>query len=258
MSQRPLDGDVAPRKDSSLQSIGIISIYFFYGLAFFSMGLLVAIEGGRSSDERVRKALRPLAGFGLVHAAHEWIEMFAYISLASGTGVAPSLQILRLSTLAFPFSPRRIWWIPVGKGRDRPARGPPHSAWPRGCLGIELANLKGNYPPPSLLWGGGRLDPIFARHSCQYPCCGRTDRPTAGFPSSRSRRFGQDALWAAVAFAWYGMIGQAFTRATPAALRRHKRGSVSAAFWLSRPVAACRGRRGSRRIRHPFPARFSG
>lgn len=43
-------------------------IYFFYGLAFFSMGLLVMVEGGRSLDARLRRALRPLAAFGLVHA----------------------------------------------------------------------------------------------------------------------------------------------------------------------------------------------
>jgi hypothetical protein len=50
-----------------LQSL--ILIYLFYGLAFFSMGLLVAIEGGRATDRRLRMALRPLAGFGVVHAA---------------------------------------------------------------------------------------------------------------------------------------------------------------------------------------------
>lgn len=43
----------------------IVLIYFFYGLAFFSMGLLVALEGGRSSDARLRKALRPLGGLAL-------------------------------------------------------------------------------------------------------------------------------------------------------------------------------------------------
>ena len=54
----------------------IVLVYFAYGLAFFSMGLLVALEGGRSSDIRLRKALRPLAGFGIVHSLHEWIDMF--------------------------------------------------------------------------------------------------------------------------------------------------------------------------------------
>jgi len=38
----------------------ILLIYFVYGLAFFSMGLLVMIEGGRTLDARLRRALRPL------------------------------------------------------------------------------------------------------------------------------------------------------------------------------------------------------
>ena len=49
----------------------IVPVYFIYGLAFFSMGLLVAVEGGRASDVRLRRALPPLAGFGFVHALHE-------------------------------------------------------------------------------------------------------------------------------------------------------------------------------------------
>jgi len=59
-------------------------IYFLYGLAFFSMGLLVMVEGGRSSDARLRRALRPLAAFGLVHAANEWIEMYEGIAILLG------------------------------------------------------------------------------------------------------------------------------------------------------------------------------
>ena len=67
------------------------------------MGLLVAIEGGRSSEERVRKALRPLAGFGLVHAAHEWIEMFAHVADAGGQPLSPAFMVFSLATLAFSF-----------------------------------------------------------------------------------------------------------------------------------------------------------
>jgi hypothetical protein len=32
----------------------IALIFFFYGLAFFSMGLAVTLEVGRGSDERLR------------------------------------------------------------------------------------------------------------------------------------------------------------------------------------------------------------
>ena len=50
-------------------------VYFIYGLAFFNMGLAVVLEGGRSTDARLRHALRPLPmgalmlGYGLVDDA---------------------------------------------------------------------------------------------------------------------------------------------------------------------------------------------
>src|SRR5512135_3586151 len=81
----------------------IIIVYFFYGLAFFSMGLLVAMEGGRSSDDRVRKALRPLAGFGLVHAAHEWLEMYLALRGLIGPSAPPIFYILQFCMLSFSF-----------------------------------------------------------------------------------------------------------------------------------------------------------
>ena len=54
----------------------IIGVYFFYGLSFFSMGLAVFLEAGHTSELDFARALRPLAGFGLVHGSHEWFEMF--------------------------------------------------------------------------------------------------------------------------------------------------------------------------------------
>ena len=94
-----------------------IIIYFFYGLAFFSMGLLVATEGGRSSDDRVRKALRPLAGFGLVHAAHEWLEMFVPINTLSGHTITPIFFILQTlhPFLLISFA-CGIWRLLAGQG----------------------------------------------------------------------------------------------------------------------------------------------
>lgn len=68
-----------------MQISSFVIIYFFDGLAFFSMGLLAAMEGGLSTDPRLRMALRPLAGFGLVHAAHEWMEMFEQMGHISHT-----------------------------------------------------------------------------------------------------------------------------------------------------------------------------
>src|SRR5512144_1661459 len=79
----------------------IVPVYFIYGLAFFSMGLLVAIEGGRASDVRLRRALPPLAAFGLVHAAHEWIGMYLLLDRPLTLTDVTIIQAIQLSTLAF-------------------------------------------------------------------------------------------------------------------------------------------------------------
>ena len=193
----------------------IVIIYFLYGLAFFSMGLLVAMEGGRSSDSRVRKALRPLAGFGFVHAAHEWLEMFEYISALGGHPATPLLTGLTLSTLSFSFlslaafgayllakdeiAQRISLLVPLGL----------EALWVFGLVAIQ-----GNYPP------AGVLDAVYAwtRYSLGIPssilaAVGLIAQQRA-FRRAGLVRFGQDSLWAAVAFGWYGLVGQFFTNAS--------------------------------------------
>jgi signal transduction histidine kinase len=179
------------------------------------MGLLVAIEGGRSSEERVRKALRPLAGFGLVHAAHEWIEMFVHITAAGGQSVAPVLTVLRLSTLAFSFLSLAAFGAFL-LARDETAQRVSLLV----PLGLEaiwvfgLFNLQGEVPRASLY---GVVD-VWTRYSLAIPASilaalGLIAQQRA-FRRVGLVRFGQDALWAAVAFAWYGLVGQLFTRAS--------------------------------------------
>jgi len=58
----------------------ITLVYFIYGLAFFSMGLAILLESGRSSLLAGASVLLPLAMFGFVHGGHEWLEMFLYES----------------------------------------------------------------------------------------------------------------------------------------------------------------------------------
>lgn len=54
----------------------MIFVFFVYGLAFFSMGLVVWLESGRTSGFRSARVLRYLAGFGFLHGLHEWVEVF--------------------------------------------------------------------------------------------------------------------------------------------------------------------------------------
>jgi signal transduction histidine kinase len=54
----------------------ITLVYFIYGLAFFSMGLAMLLESGRSPLLAEASVLLPLVVFGFVHGSHEWLEMF--------------------------------------------------------------------------------------------------------------------------------------------------------------------------------------
>ncbi len=191
-------------------------IYFFYGLAFFSMGLLVMVEGGRSSDARLRRALRPLAAFGLVHAANEWIEMYEGIALLIGQPLPDWLSAVRLAMLAFSFvslaafgsyllatSPsvsRLILVVPLGL----------ETVW---VFGLFI--LRGNYPA-ALIWN---VADVWTRYSLAIPAAllaaiGLVVQQRV-FRQAGLVSFGRDALWAAVAFGWYGLIGQLFSQATP-------------------------------------------
>ena len=58
----------------SFETINII--YFVYGLAFFSMGLILALEASRTPFLEQKQLLIPLALFGLLHGLHEWLEIF--------------------------------------------------------------------------------------------------------------------------------------------------------------------------------------
>lgn len=79
------------------------AVYFFYGLAFFSLGLAVALEVRRASGLALSRHLPWLAVFGLVHSLVEWSDMLLLSApdslLQSGLMVFRSIA-LPLSALA--------------------------------------------------------------------------------------------------------------------------------------------------------------
>jgi hypothetical protein len=80
----------------------IVPIYFIYGQRFSRMGLLVAAEGWARSDVRLRRALLHWQVFGIVHAKHEWTEM--YVDGASCYHVRGHHHVgTSVATLAFSF-----------------------------------------------------------------------------------------------------------------------------------------------------------
>ena len=194
----------------------IIVVYFCYGLAFFSMGLLVIMEGNRASDLRLRKALRPLAGFGIVHGLHEWVEMFEQMEVLIGHELSVVPDYVRLGLLAISFvsliafgtyllaytetAQRVITLVPIAL----------EAIWVFG-----LATFRGRYPPDEI-WA---VADVWTRYILAMPggllaAIGLVAQQRV-FRRSGLIRFGQDALWAAVAFAWYGVAGQFFVEATP-------------------------------------------
>jgi signal transduction histidine kinase len=194
-----------------VQASNIIVIYFFYGLAFFSMGLLVMMEGGRSSDERVRKALRPLAGFGLVHAAHEWLEMFQHINEIGGHTSSSLLFGLQLAILAFSFLSLAAfgsYLLAKDEVAQRISLMVPlalEAIWVFGLL-----SMRGSYPASALQDAAN----VWTRYALGVPssllaAAGLIVQQRA-FRRAGLVRFGQDSLWAAVAFGWYGLVGQIF------------------------------------------------
>ncbi|MDR7522255.1 MAG: GAF domain-containing protein [Armatimonadota bacterium] len=76
----------------------LVPVFFVYGLAFFAMGLAIALEARRASALVLSRPLRYLAVFGLLHAAVEWIDMWM-IGPAVGAA-SPALRILRLALFA--------------------------------------------------------------------------------------------------------------------------------------------------------------
>ncbi len=190
----------------------IIVVYFFYGLSFFTMGLAVFVEAYHSSELDFSRALRPLAGFGLVHGGHEWLEMFLliYPTFAQGparTWMAP-LRLFLLSAsfvmlVAFgvrlisgPSYPRQRWRILALVG----------FAWLFGLLVVVNTT-----PSEGELWVA--VD-VYTRYALAIPGAALT---VWGLILQRQKfiamgmpRFGQDVVVAAVAFGLYGGIGQLF------------------------------------------------
>jgi signal transduction histidine kinase len=186
------------------------------------MGLLVAIEGGRASDIRLRRALPPLAGFGLVHAAHEWIEMYVLMSHAVSDFDLSIILAIQLATLAFSFislaafgsflladtevTRRLILLVPIGL---------------QGIWVFGLYNFRGIYVGQTL-WD---IADVWTRYTLAIPAAVLTAIGLVvqqrAFRRSGLIRFGQDAMWAAITFGWYGLFGQIFSTSTPLTLSHY-------------------------------------
>lgn len=84
-------------------------VFFIYGLAFFGMGITMALESGRLPALAQARVLRPLAAFGLIHGTHEWMEAYLLQAEAYGTVLPAWLPWLRLGFLVTSFA-SLLWY----------------------------------------------------------------------------------------------------------------------------------------------------
>lgn len=189
----------------------IITVYFFYGLSFFSMGLAVLLEVDRSSEMDFARALRSLAGFGLIHGGHEWIEMFLLIHPdIEVTFIYQYIGIGRVMLLAMSF----LFLISFGA---RLIAGPTRMRLSWQLLGVitgiwivGLVWLALNEPVDARLVA---LD-VYTRYSLAIPGAALTAwgliLQRQKFLLAGMRGYGRDVLAAAIAFGLYGGVGQLF------------------------------------------------
>jgi signal transduction histidine kinase len=189
----------------------IITVYFFYGLSFFSMGLAVLLEVGRSSEMDFARALRSLAGFGLIHGGHEWIEMFVLICpIVPGSFLCSIIGPGRIILLAISFlflisfgarliaGPKRmkLFWQMIGSISG---------IWVIGLTWLFLTE------PADARYIA--LD-VYTRYSLAIPGAALTawglTLQRQKFLKMGMKGYGRDVLAAAVAFGLYGGVGQLF------------------------------------------------
>ncbi|HLF87730.1 MAG TPA: sensor histidine kinase, partial [Anaerolineales bacterium] len=172
----------------------------------------------RTTDERLRTALRPLAAFGILHGSHEWLEVFLVLDALPFIHAANLLyEALRLAILAFSFLSLSAFGASLLSPTLKIRR-----------LSLLLPLTQG------AIWGFGSLilKNHFTLEAGLFDTADVWSRYILGVPSSlvasagliaqqRAFRqagmaqFGRDSLWAAIAFAWYGVVGQIFTRVSP-------------------------------------------
>jgi len=194
----------------------IVYVYFFYGLAFFALGLVVLLESGRTSEFRFARALIPLALFGFVHGAHEWFEMFQ-IFAAHEAGHTTGLpeELFRVGSLALSFLLLLAFGTRLLPGAESHPRA---STWQVVAfaaiwLGAVLfVYLRQRPTTDELVVAADVLSRYILGITGAVLACWALLRERRDFHARGMSTYGQALLWAALAFFIYGVIGQLFVR----------------------------------------------
>jgi len=197
----------------------IIIVFFFYGLAFFTMGLVLALASRRASELKFARAIIPLAAFGLLHGIHEWIEMFQKIATLT-VGYAPTTlqEAVRLVVLLASFLMLLAFGLlllspePVDRRRVLISITGMIGLW---ALSVLIVTKALQSPPEEVV---GLADAL-ARYGLGVPAAllGTWALMTQqrAFHQYGMPQYGRDLVWCATALFLYGAVGQIFVRQTP-------------------------------------------
>lgn len=198
-----------------MDTTSYVLIYFFYGLAFFCMGLAILLERGHGSNARLRVALVPLAAFGLIHGSHEWLEMFERLRILPwAVPRYNAWEVLRIGLLATSFLSLSTFGASL---LDRP-RPRPRLRWLDSLAlsvlwAIGIVVLLRKLLVSATFWDAAD---VWTRYMLAVPAAllaaaGLLAQRRA-FERAGLGQFGLDCVMAALAFACYGLIGQTFPR----------------------------------------------
>jgi signal transduction histidine kinase len=205
----------------------IVVVYFFYGLAFFSMGLAIWLASSRfrTSEFRLAGALLFLAGFGIVHGLQEWHDMFARVEAGGASNIPgwlllPEVHLAHLviSFLLLVFFGIRLLYANRREINDQQAKSGNRLALLG--AGAFLALWAFSAGATWLAYRPDRLTMLGAADVLARYTLGITGAIIAAwaiwleqgvFKRRGMGGFGRALLGAAVALLIYGIVGQLFT-----------------------------------------------
>lgn len=198
----------------------MIAVYFFYGLAFFTLGVALALTTRQTSRLRFARALPCMAAFGLLHGAHEWYEMGQRIALET-QGRTPGVleEVFRLALLVLSFVMLLCFAVQLLVPAATPRRriyGPVAVMviiWAVVTLFFSLSVQSTAFDAVAIADGLSRYLLAIPGAALAAWALMREQRV---FRLMELGQFGRDMVSAAAALLLYGVVGQLFVR--PSAL----------------------------------------
>ncbi len=196
----------------------LVFVYFFYGLAFAGLGLVVLLESGRTSEFRFARGLGPLAWFGMLHGAHEWFEMFQlFAGLNADYRPGLLVELVRLSSLVASFVLLLVFGARLLPGaEERPKASVIQVTGMTMLWALAVCYVGWRYKPTTTAFFAAA--DVLARYSLAIPgsllAAWALLRERRDFHARGMSQYGGSLLWAALAFAVYGVVGQIFVKAS--------------------------------------------